>query len=42
MTRNPRLDLPLVVAFCLATVASFFAMGWTAASYLFDRFKETP
>lgn len=40
MSRNPRLDVPLAVAFCLASVASFFAMGYTLAAHVYDRVRR--
>lgn len=37
MTRNPKLDVPMAAAFCLASVATCFAMGWSLAGYLYER-----
>ena len=37
MSRNPRMDAPMVIAFCLASVGAFFAAGWSLGGWLFDR-----
>lgn len=40
MTRNPKLDLPMVVAFTLATIASFFLAGYRLAELAYDRLHK--
>lgn len=33
-------DVPIAVVVCLASVASFFAMGWSLGGYLYDRLRR--
>lgn len=41
---DPVRSVPLLVAFIGATVAAFFAMGYTLAGYVYDRYtiREKP
>lgn len=41
MNRNPKLDVPLAVAFGLASVASCFAMGAALGGWLYDKFHPS-
>lgn len=36
MNRNPRLDLPLALSLCLATVAACVTAGYVVAAHLYD------
>lgn len=40
MTRNPRLDVPMAAAVCLATLASIFVMGYRLAELAYDRLHK--
>ena len=36
-------QVPIAVAFCLATVAGCFAAGWAVAGHIYDRLhRRTP
>ena len=37
VTPDPAWSVPVVVTFCVASVAAFFAMGYSIGGYLYDR-----
>ncbi len=37
VTNDPAWSMPKAAAFCVASVAAFFAMGWSLGGYLYDR-----
>lgn len=40
MSRNPSLDVPMAVAFCLATVAACFVAGWRVGQLAYDHLRR--